>query len=558
MTIFISYARRDEAAVRALQEDLVRARHDVWFDRELEGGQAWWEAILEQIRSCDLFVFALSPDSVRSRPCLAELAYAVALRRPLLPVRVRDVNEQLAPAPIPTTQIADYRQRTPETVIDLTNAVARTTSAVPLPEPLPEPPAAPVADIAPLRERVGAPSLTLTEQQELVDTLRRRSEDDAHRDAVLALLRELRERPDLAEGPARETDALISRLAVTPAVADEWGGTRSAPRAVAGLDPDLVDLLRSVVSHIRGQRLTPILGLGLTDGLIGPRQRLARQWAQTFEFPMARHQQEDLPHVAQFVAVMTDRDTLQSSLRDYLRERLQQRYPDLSPAGTEWQPGELVVRAWEQQRSVSPAEPHSVLARMPCPLYVTTHPADLLSEALRREGRAPETELCRWRQDVYDWPDSVFDREPDYVPSADRPLVFHVFGRLELPESLVLTEDDHFEFLASVAADATLVPVPVSRALADSALLFLGFGLEDWDVRILLRSLISQEGARRLQKYTHVAAQIDLDQSVLSPARARRYLERYFGRFRKPSIDIFWGSVEEFTSGLHEVWEPAR
>jgi hypothetical protein len=195
---------------------------------------------------------------------------------------------------------------------------------------------------------------------------------------------------------------------------------------------------------------------------------------------------------------------------------------------------------------------------MPCPLYVTTHPADLLSEALRREGRAPETELCRWRQDVYDWPDSVFDREPDYVPSADRPLVFHVFGRLELPESLVLTEDDHFEFLASVAADATLVPVPVSRALADSALLFLGFGLEDWDVRILLRSLISQEGARRLQKYTHVAAQIDLDQSVLSPARARRYLERYFGRFRKPSIDIFWGSVEEFTSGLHEVWEPAR
>ena len=35
----------------------------------------------------------------------------------------------------------------------------------------------------------------------------------------------------------------------------------------------------------------------------------------------------------------------------------------------------------------------------------------------------------------------------------------------------------------------------------------------------------------------------------MSPARARRYLEKYFTKFRKPSIDIFWGSVDEFASG---------
>jgi SIR2-like protein len=343
-----------------------------------------------------------------------------------------------------------------------------------------------------------------------------------------------------------------------PAIDDEWVPSAPDSAARAGLDPDLIDLLRSLVTHIRSGHLTPILGLGLTDGLIGSRKRLARQWAQTFEFPMARHLQDDLPHVAQFVTVMTDPDTLLSSLRDYLRERLQQRYPDLTPSGAEWQQGELVLRAWEQYKAANPAEPHSVLARLPCPVYVTTHPADLLGEALALEGRTPEIVVCRWRQDVYDWPESVFDREPDYVPSPSRPLVFHVFGRLDVPESLVLTEDDHFDFLARVSSDPTLVPVSVSRALADSALLFLGFGLEDWDVRILLRSLISQEGARRLQKYTHVAAQIDLDQSVLSPARARRYLERDFGRFRRPSIDIFWGSVEAFASGLNEVWTSAR
>ena len=55
MTIFVSYARKDEAAVRALHEDIERAKRDAWFDRDLDGGQAWWNTILEQIRACDLF-----------------------------------------------------------------------------------------------------------------------------------------------------------------------------------------------------------------------------------------------------------------------------------------------------------------------------------------------------------------------------------------------------------------------------------------------------------------------------------------------------------------------
>ena len=41
----------------------------------------------------------------------------------------------------------------------------------------------------------------------------------------------------------------------------------------------------------------------------------------------------------------------------------------------------------------------------------------------------------------------------------------------------------------------------------------------------------------------------------MSPARARRYLEKYFTKFRKPSIDIFWGSVDDFASGLAAIWD---
>ena len=89
----------------------------------------------------------------------------------------------------------------------------------------------------------------------------------------------------------------------------------------------------------------------------------------------------------------------------------------------------------------------------------------------------------------------------------------------------------------------------VQDALADSALLLLGFRLEEWDIRVLLRGLVTQPGASRLQNYTHVAAQVDLGRQVLAPDRARGYLKRYFGK-RQPSIDIYWGTVEQFAAGL--------
>ena len=66
MEVFVSYARRDAEAVARLRSDIERARNGVWIDRELEGGEQWWDQILEHIRSCGLFVFALSEDSAHS------------------------------------------------------------------------------------------------------------------------------------------------------------------------------------------------------------------------------------------------------------------------------------------------------------------------------------------------------------------------------------------------------------------------------------------------------------------------------------------------------------
>ena len=553
MTIFISYARRDELLVQSLHLDIERSKREVWYDRELEGGQSWWDTILANIRSCDLFLFTLSPDSITSRACRAELDYAVALGRPILPVMVRDVNVQLAPDVVGLTQILDYRERTADAAIALLMAITHSAVAGPLPDPLPPPPAAPVGDLGPLRDRVHAESLTLAEQRAVLEGLRGHADNRDELEAVVALLAELRARADIVESVGHDVDAMLLRL---PAPSSPAEPTAPRPSVMAGLSPESLDLLRSLVTHIRAHHFTPVLGLGLTDSLIGPRQLLAREWSRSFEFPMARHQQEDLPQVAQFVNVMSDDATLRASLAEYLRHQLADRYPDVVANHPDGTLDELWQLAWDRLRATAPTDPHVVLASLPCPIYVTAHPANLLTQALRATGRVPTVDICRWRPDVYDWPPSPWLAEPGYTPDPDRPLVFHVFGNLDWPDSLVLTEDDYFDFLISVTEDPSLVPLPVRSALADSALLFLGFGLEDWDVRILLRSLVSQEGAHKLSKYTHVAAQLDLAESVMSPDRARRYLEKYFAKFRRPSIDIFWGSVDEFAAGLATVWTP--
>jgi hypothetical protein len=528
--VFISYARRDGPAVNHLHSDLERADHRVWFDQQLEGGQLWWDEVLERIRTCELFVFALSPDSLKSRACRAELAYATELRRPILPVLVGEVNIELTPDPIGHLHVLNYLERTPESAINLLMALASTAPATMLPDPLPPSPAPPITDLGPVRERLNEVNLAYWDQQALLLELQRHIDDVDQHPTLAALLEQFRSRPDIVKSVSREVEILVDQLHFRSSTSGETSR----------------DLIRALLAHLRGGRVTPITGTALTDSLVGSRRQIAQEFARSFEFPMARHLQEDLPRVAQFVTVMTNADTLRSSLRDHLKAQLRRHLIEEYQCGL----ADLFVATWKRLRSGVESDPHSVLARLPCPIFVTAHPVGLLGAALREAGKDPVEEVCRWRTDAYDWPQSVFEAEPGYVPSADRPLVFYVFGRLEIPESLVITEDDYIEFMIGVAEDRSAIPPPVRAALADSALLLLGFGLLDHDVRVLLRILVGQEGSRKLYRYTHVAAQVDLSTDMISPLRARRYLERYFGKFRQPSIDIYWGTVDEFTADL--------
>jgi hypothetical protein len=221
VSIFISYARHDRPAVEMLARDLEGTRESVWMDNELTGGQAWWDTILRQIRQCDLYVLALSPESLKSRACRLELQYAVALRRPLLPVQIADLAISTAPQVVADTQIVDYRQRTPEAGFALWTAVMYRSPAPPLPDPLPPEPTPPMSYMHEFSEQVDATVLSYRDQNHLLADLRGYLSEEEDRDTAVQLLRSLRRRHDIGEKVAQEIDRIL-------AAADDRGPSESA------------------------------------------------------------------------------------------------------------------------------------------------------------------------------------------------------------------------------------------------------------------------------------------------------------------------------------------
>jgi hypothetical protein len=218
VTVFVSYARQDQAAVEQLCADIERGRRRVWMDRELTGGDEWWTAILRQIRECELVVLALSPDFLDSRFCEAELRYAETTRRPLLPVMIRDIDLRLAPPAVANLHIIDYRHRDPESVLALRDALDVIQPPPVLPDPLPPEPPSPTSHLHGYLERLTAPSLRPDEQARVYTELRHHlfNADPSERAAVLSLLVRLRSRADLIVWLAADIDHVLAAVRPRP------------------------------------------------------------------------------------------------------------------------------------------------------------------------------------------------------------------------------------------------------------------------------------------------------------------------------------------------------
>jgi hypothetical protein len=312
----------------------------------------------------------------------------------------------------------------------------------------------------------------------------------------------------------------------------------------------------ALLQDIGRGKCTPIVGHGMVAPIVGSLYEIAQDWAQKYHYPMAPHERGSLPRVAQYLTIHQGQRFPYLGLGESLRQEIQQRYAAVLPEDKRQGRvpiDELVEIIGAKRRADDPCEPHKALARLNLPIYVTTNVDNLLTSALAEVGRDPQVVICPWNRHL-ERLESVFDRESDYLPTPERPLVYHLFGRLGQPESLVLTEDDYFDYLIGITRNKDLVPPSVRAMLTDSALLFLGFQVSDWSFRVLLRSVLSREGGDRRFGYNHIAAQIEPDEDrILEPERARRYMEEYF--IADAQINLYWGSVEDFCRELLPRWE---
>jgi hypothetical protein len=332
----------------------------------------------------------------------------------------------------------------------------------------------------------------------------------------------------------------------------------------------------AIVTAIRNRKCTPILGPGLLEGLAGSPREHAWRLAQKYHVPLTPRDREDFPQVAQYIAVDQAPEAVR---RDYvlsLCSVLQHRFEDLLPALDRQPPDRnapveeyaafcerLLAQVWRARFTPDDPDPYRILAALPFPIYVSTSPEGLLAEALREvelpaapparpepRKKDPVVEVARWNDSIEGAP-SIFEEDPGFRPDEARPMVFHLFGRLGVPESVVLTQDDYFDSLIATTGRAPL-PDVLGTALTNRTLLFLGFEVDEWNFRVLFRLIRNMEGNHLLRKHRHVAVQLDPeDQRFADPAAASRYLARYF---QEADIDIFWGSVDDFLSELHREY----
>jgi hypothetical protein len=303
----------------------------------------------------------------------------------------------------------------------------------------------------------------------------------------------------------------------------------------------------ALLISIKKGACTPILGTGICESALGSLSGLAERLAEEHSFPLAVHSRDDLTQVSQYLAAVQDRFFLETKVFENLRRSIEAGFGvDIFPEGALGDPSwddNLWHRIYTARAAKDPKEPHGVLARLPLPVYVTANHNGLLTAALRAHGKEPRVGIAPWNADEKILVEQI---QPDFLPTAQKPLVYHLFGQYGDPESLVLTEDDYFKWLIGITRNWKYVPERVRSVLVNTALLFIGFQLEDWSFRVLLQILKAQEGSMLRKKQTHVGVQIEpIEGRVSDPRGARVFLDSYF---RGAQIDIFWGSAEDFVS----------
>lgn len=134
------------------------------------------------------------------------------------------------------------------------------------------------------------------------------------------------------------------------------------------------------------------------------------------------------------------------------------------------------------ERHAATTQFHRDLAALPFQLCISASPDEAMYLAFEEAGKTPQRGHYNFREDA---------GERLRVPTAESPLVYHLFGHCADSPSLVMTEDDVIRFLVNIIKGTPPVPDEVRSLIGtDTAgFLFIGFGLHNWYLRVVLQVL---------------------------------------------------------------------
>lgn len=204
--------------------------------------------------------------------------------------------------------------------------------------------------------------------------------------------------------------------------------------------------------NLKNRRLVPFLGAGASlvhNGSVGLPTGAELASALARECAYTGNDIHDLPRVAQYFALAMG----ETNLRDSIESKL-----SLS--------------------NVKPGEIHKIIAGWPVEVVLTTNFDSLMERAFAMFGKDPFA-YCYERRGN--------QQQIKTTPSINRPLVYKLHGSLDKKDTMVVTEDDTIDFLVSMIKGDPKIPDTIGSLFTKSSILFIGYGLKDWNIRVLLR-----------------------------------------------------------------------
>ena len=301
----------------------------------------------------------------------------------------------------------------------------------------------------------------------------------------------------------------------------------------------LVPPYRLIRERLDSGRVIPFLGAGASLGGRQPGEvwkkgvrnflptasELAGYLAETTEFPAG--ETKDLTKVAQYYSVVGGRDALNEELHTIFN--------------SDYQPTSL----------------HKYLAGVPGPLLiVTTNYDDLIERALdeanRQSGTNPRpydvvihtTDVDSGDQLLW-WPHGETEPREENPNKLDleletRTVIYKMHGAVDRGQAhrdqYVITEDDYIDFLARMTKNKA-IPAIFAEAFQTRHFLFLGYGLNDWNLRVVLNRI--EKDLRRRKGVTSWAIQYQ-----------PRELERLF--WDRRGVNVYDQLLDEFVQHLNE------